>query len=313
MSQKAIWLMGLVVIVLLLIGSMLAMNTGVQAAPAPTATPDAIADPVLGDVDLQAVHEIDLTTLPLIPEISAYARTLYQAGLARGNDPHTFIKVGDCMTHNPYFLIPIGDDNYDLGDYQGLQAVIQNFSEGEMNSFSHESQASAGGFNAASVLDSLWANPEYCEAGETPLSCEIRIMQPSIALIMFGTNDVFYLDEAQFDFFYRSIVVAAIRQDILPVLSTFPQRPEFPEKSVLYNQIVAQIAQDYDVPLINLWLALDPLPNNGIDPDDTTHMSTPADGAACYFIGPNLEAGFTMRNLLTLQALDAVLHAADQN
>jgi hypothetical protein len=107
--------------------------------------------------------------------------------------------------------------------------------------------------------------------------------------------------------------VAAIRQDILPVLSTFPQRPEFPEKSVLYNQIVAQIAQDYDVPLINLWLALDPLPNNGIDPDDTTHMSTPADGAACYFIGPNLEAGFTMRNLLTLQALDAVLHAADQN
>jgi hypothetical protein len=75
---------------------------------------------------------------------------------------------------------------------------------------------------------------------------------------------------------------------------------------------VAQIAQDYDVPLINLWLALEPLPNQGIDPVETTHMSVPEDGAVCYFIGPNLQAGFTVRNLLTLQTLDAVLLAADQ-
>ncbi len=311
MPQKAIAVTGFALL-LLLITLVSYQGGGVQAAPELTPTPQPVTDPVLGDLDLETVGQIDLNAFPLVPEISANARLIYQDGLARGNDPHAFVKVGDCMTHNPYFLIPIGEDAYDLGDYQTLQTVIRYFSEGEINSFSRESQAAAGGFNAASVLDSLWANPEFCEAGETPLSCEFRTMQPSVALIMFGTNDVFYLDEAQFDFFYRSIVVATIRNGTLPILSTFPQRPEFPEKSTLYNQIVAQIAQDYDVPLINLWLALEPLPNQGIDPVETTHMSVPENGTTCYFIGPNLQTGFTVRNLLTLQTLDAVLQAVDQ-
>ena len=311
MLQKAVRLTGLALALLLFVISMSYMDAGARAATEPTPTLEPISDPVLGDVNLEAIEQIDLSTFPIIPEISMRARVIYQDGLARGNDPHTFIKVGDCMTHNPYFLIPIGEGEYDLGDYQQLLATIQYFSEADLNSFSHVSQAAAGGFNTASVLDNLWANPEFCEAGESPLSCEIRMMHPSIALIMFGTNDVFYLDETQFDFFYRSIVVTTIRNGILPILSTFPQRPEFPEKSVLYNQLVAQIAQDYDIPLINLWLALEPLPDNGIDPSDSTHMSTPDNGATCYFIGPNLQAGFTVRNLLTLQTLDVVLHAVE--
>lgn len=286
-------------------------NTWAVRVRAQDQTPTPLPDPVLGALDLDTVAQIDLTAYPIVPEISERAKQIYLDGIASGNNPHTFIKVGDCMTHNPYFLHPIGQGDYDLGDYQALQPVIDNFNQDDLNSFDRESQAAAGGFNTASVLDSLWANPEFCQAGETPLSCEVRAMQPSIALIMFGTNDVFYLDEASFDFFLRSIVVETIRDGILPIMSTFPHRPEFPEKSVLYNQIVVQIAQDYDVPLINLWLALDPLPNQGIDQEETTHMSTPASGEVCYFIGPNLEAGFTMRNLVTLETLDAVMQAVE--
>lgn len=269
-------------------------------------------EPMLGELDLGAITEIDLEAFPLVPEIGAYAQAVYQAGLERGNDPHTFIKVGDCMTHNDYFLIPIGEGNYDLGEFSDLQATIDFFVQDDLNSFSRESQAAAGGFNSASILDSLWANPEFCETGESPLECEFRHMTPSIALIMFGTNDVFYLPENQFDYFMRAIVVETLRNGTLPILSTFPHRPEFPEKSILFNQIVANIAGEYEVPLINLWLALEPLPNQGVDPVETTHMTTPADSAAvCYFIGENLEAGFTIRNLLTLQTLEAVLEAAN--
>ncbi|MBI5957591.1 MAG: SGNH/GDSL hydrolase family protein [Chloroflexi bacterium] len=216
------------------------------------------------------------------------------------------------MTDNPFFLIPIGEDDYDLGEYSSLAPVISYFVDDDLDSFARKSQAAAGGFNAASILDSLWANPEFCEAGETPLECEFRAVQPSIALIMFGTNDVFYLNEAQFDFFLRSIVVQTIRNGTLPIMSTFPHRPEFPEKSVLYNQLVALIATEYDVPLINLWQALSTLPNQGIDPEDTTHLSTPESGAVCYFIDENMQAGFTVRNLLTLQTLDVVLQAVQE-
>lgn len=309
MMQKMLVLA--VVLGLALVGMIgLAGNAGAQAALEITPTP--LPDPVLGTLDLDALAQIDLSTYPIVPEIGAHALQLYRDSLAQGHNPHTFAKVGDCMTQNTYFLIPVGEGNYDLGTYTELQRVVDYFADGDLDSFARISQAAAGGFNAASVLDSLWANPEFCEANETPLACEFRTMQPSIALIMFGTNDVQYLNEAQFDFFLRAIVVATIRDHTLPILSTFPQRPEFPEKATLYNQIVVQVALDYDVPLINLWRALDSLPNQGVDPADTTHLSTPADGAVCAFTDDHLDAGANVRNLVTLQTLDAVLRAAEE-
>ncbi len=297
-----VWL----VVVMLAVGA----HAGVGAAFDVTPTLSPIPDPVLGDLDLEVVAQIDLSAYPEVPPISENAVSIYQGGVERGSDPHAFIKVGDCMTHNPYFLIPFGAGEYNLGQYAALQSAIDYFRQSDFDSFARESQASAGGFNAASVLDSLWANPQYCQSGETPLSCEQRIVKPSLALIMFGTNDVFSLNEAQFDYALRQVVVETIRNGTLPVLSTFPQRPEFPDKAVLFNQIVAQIAGDYDVPLINLWLALQTLPNLGVDPIDTTHMTVPASGAACYFVGDNLQFGFNVRNLLTLQTLNAVIEAA---
>jgi len=303
-ARAALILVALVALAALTVGGALAQ------APAPSPTP--LPDPTPGSLDREAAAAVDLAALPVIPEINEHARAIYQDALDHGRSPHSFAKVGDCMTHNPYFLLPIGAGEYDLGDYPELAPVIAHYQQGEPDPFARVSEAAAGGFNAASVLDALWANPEQCAPGETPLACEFRAMQPSVALIMFGTNDVQTLDEAQFDYFLRSTVVETLRQHVLPVLSTFPQRPEYPEKALLFNQIVARVAQDYDVPLINLWRALDPLPNQGVDPQDTTHLTTPADGAlVCAFVGPNLEAGFTVRNLVTLQTLGALMEKVD--
>jgi hypothetical protein len=299
MAQKITIMIGLALLLMVIAGG--------------AAAQDPLPEPELGSLDLEMIAQVDLASYPLLPEISANALAIYESGIAQGNNPRTFIKVGDCMTDNPNFLNPIGAGDYALGDYEDLQYVIDQYIDGELNSFDRKSQAAAGGFNAASVLDALWANPQFCEAGETPLACEVRVMKPSVALVMFGTNDTQYLTEDQFDFFMRSMIVEIIRNGTLPIMSTFPYRPEFPEKSVVFNQIIVQIAEDYDVPLINLWLALEELPNRGIDEVETTHMSAPEGGAACYFIGPNLEAGFTMRNLMNLQALDALLLAANDD
>ena len=309
MQNRAV---GLALAVTVGVLAVLALSFGGRvAALSATPTPTPIPDPVQGALDEAALAEIDLLALPEVPQVSEAALALYARALAAGRDPQMFIKVGDCMTDNPYYLVPIGEGDYELGEYADLQRVIDHFSGGEANAFARKSQAAAGGFNAASVVDSLWANPQFCEQGETPLACEIRLANPSIALIMFGTNDVQYLSAEQFDYFLRQVVVQTMRADVLPILSTFPQRPEFPEKAQLFNRIVAQVARDYDVPLINLWRALEPLPNQGVNPDDPTHLTTPAEGGACYFVGPSLESGFAVRNLLTLQALDAVLSAAE--
>lgn len=272
-----------------------------------------IAEPVLGEFDPADVADIDLSEIPILPEISDPARQVYERALEQGRSPNSFAKVGDCMTDTPLFLVPLGDGEYDLGEHDELQTVVEQYTTGEINSFNRKSQAAAGGFNTASIVDSMWANPEFCEPGETPLACEFRITEPSVAVIMFGTNDVQYLDAAQFDYFLRSIVVETLRNDTLPLLSTFPVRPEFPEQTKLFNQIVVKVAQDYDMPLINLWRALEDLPNQGVDPEDPTHMTAPEDELVCYFIDENMQAGFNVRNLLTLQALDAVLQPADED
>ncbi len=277
-------------------------------APTPTLAP--LVEPVMGSFDPASVEDVDLSALPIIPELSDTARAILLDSLAQGRDPHAFVKVGDCMTEDPAFLYPLADGEVIWGDYEGLRATLEYYSEGEDNPFGRKSQAAAGGFNAASVIDSLWANPEFCEAGETPLACELRLAQPSVALIMFGTNDVYYLDEAQFDYFLRSVLVETITAGTLPVLSTFPLRPEFPEKAELYNRIVARAAEDYDIPLINLWRALEPLPHQGVDPEDTTHLTSPAEGTAAQFTDEALQSGFAVRNLLTLQMLDALRAAA---
>src|SRR5260221_8977529 len=72
------------------------------AAATPIARPPT---PVFGAFDPASVNRIKLDEYPVIPTISATARAIYQAGLARGHQARVFSKLGDCMTENPFFLV----------------------------------------------------------------------------------------------------------------------------------------------------------------------------------------------------------------
>jgi hypothetical protein len=306
-----------------LFGAVLAAGCGAGApAASPTPPPPTEAfvlptPPALGEFDPASVSAIDLSAYPVVPDINPQMVALYQAGLAEGNNPRVFSKLGDCMTENPYFLVTFDEGDYDLGEYGHLQAVLDQFSgqparQGEwaLDSFATIGLAAASGFNIAGPLDATWANPEWCQGGESPLACEYRVARPSLAVIMFGTNDVAYTDPAAYDYYLRTVILQTLERRIVPLLSTFPTRPEDPAKSRLLNQIVVRVAEDYGVPLINLNRALEPLPHHGVDPADPIHLSVPADQQVDHFSPENLQAGFTVRNLVTLQALDALLEAA---
>lgn len=70
-------------------------------------------------------------------------------------------------------------------------------------------------------------------------------------------------------------------------------------------KIVLTIAYEKNIPVMNLQAALDGLPNNGID-NDLIHLTVPPDGNSGVFNETNLKYGYTVRNLVTLQALDVV-------
>jgi hypothetical protein len=128
---------------------------------------------------------------------------------------------------------------------------------------------------------------------------------------MFGTSDLLVMTAYEFDFYLRDIVEQSIAAGVIPVLSTFPGNQGFPNHTILFNQIVVRVALDYDVPLINLWLALERLPNQGLE-EDGFHLGEPLAGNSCVLVGENLQTGYPTRNLVTLQSLDAIWRSSMQ-
>ena len=257
--------------------------------------------PAAASSPVRDVSPIDLNRYPILPSTLGIAADVFARGQRLGRDPYALSKVGDCNSAEWLFLHPFGEGQYDLGDYGHLQTVIDTYTE----SFTVRSQATHNGLNVHAARDPVWANPAYCAAGESPLECEYRLRNPAIALIMFGSNDIFALTPDQFDESLRQMIDDTLRATIVPVLSTFPRNLDFPDRSILFNQLVVQVALDYDIPLINLWLALEPLPDHGIAPDGY-HLNGPYTRAGDFASPRNLQTGYPVRNLVALQALDVV-------
>ena len=243
---------------------------------------------------------IDLTNYPVIPVDMGRAHAIYARGLMHGMDSHTISKVGDCISDNRHFLSPFGWADYQLGDYFQLQSVVDHFSE----SLAQDSLAAYDGLVTTAVLDPVFANPLACLPGETPLRCEYRVRGGSVAIIMFGAQDLLFTEANAFDRNLRRVVHETIEAGVVPILSTFPGNTQMWNQTIMYNQIVVQVALDYEIPLMNLWLALEELPNHGLSADGR-HLSIPIT-ASGDLSGKNLQRGYPLRNLVTLQTLDAV-------
>ena len=295
-----------------------AAPTGTAPAPevTPTPQPSATLAPspaVVLEATLAATAEPGATPLPsptadvrllperwpewpVIPTLSAHARQVLLDGAAKGANPRAFAKVGDCETLTDWFLVDFdrGTRYYDLGPYGALQKVIDYYA----GSFQHKSAASARGFTAASALSSYWADPQVCQAGETPLACEYRVQKPAVAFIMLGTNDVNH--KTTFAANLRKILEQSLERGILPVLVTKADNLEGDQS---LNLTIARMAYEYDLPLWNYWLAVQALPTRGLQPDGA-HLTH----APNRFGDPDvLLSAWPVRNLTALQVLEVIM------
>ena len=251
---------------------------------------------------------------PFISGVTPHAHQIFLLGQNLGNRANVFSKIGDSITANEVFLAPIGWGRYDLHQYTYLAPVIAYFSQTNArtaNSFANTSLAAKGGWTAGQVInpDAVF-NPDLCRPNENPLECEFRVVKPSVGLIMIGTNDVRYTSATQYAAELRQILQTSLNRGIIPVISTIP--PMHHDWAVgrveAINAIIVSLAREYDVPLWDYWSALqslsnDPLSSDGIHPSGYTNR-------AADFSQDGLRTGYTVRNLLALQALDAVWQAA---
>ncbi len=261
-------------------------------SPFPTASPLPV-DPFFSPTpDLRLPPE-RWQEWPIVPTISSHAHEIYQRGLAMGNNPQAFSKIGDCQNIPEAFL-----GIYDLSgrysftpDYNFLQESVDYYA----GSFNRQGESVRGGFNAASVLSPLWANSEVCLPGENPIECENRINNPSVVIV---SLEVWFSErtEDRYERYMRQIIEYNIEQGTLPILST---KADNVEGDHSINYIIAKLAYEYDLPLWNFWRAVQPLYNHGLDPKDKVSFHLSVDG-------------WNMRSFTALQVLDVVMRGMEE-
>lgn len=282
-----------------------ASSTGPLAAAA-SQNPVAASPHTPGEADLIAA----LSAAPVMPTTTARSREIYRRGQQLGNYRNVFTKVGDCNIESWAFMGLIGIGHYELGPYSSLQTTIDFFNTEVVDGaspFTHNSLAGRSGHTTMAVMDSLWGDPTLCEPGESLLACEYRRLRPSVAFVMFGANDIHSLNAAQFEQAMRGIVQLSVDRGVIPVLTTFPSSPVNNSKwrdVLAFNAIIVRLAGEYDVPLLNLWLAARDLPNHGIE-DNLLHVTYSGD-EWIRFNGEEDQWAYTLWNLLALQTLDTL-------
>lgn len=283
----------------------------VMAAPVPEATavappeapttavaPTAMPEPAALAVDPVAyLNGVPLSSIIVLPEnVIVQARAIFAQGQAYGRNPHAYSKVGDSTIQNPFFMARFDEPGgYNLGPYTYLQPAVDYFA----GSHGREGTAVRKGFHSWTVTDPLWADKAICQANETPIACEIRLHNPAIIIIRLGSNDAGV--PQMFNQNVRQIVELAIANGVIPVIGTKADRFE---GSNANNDILRQIAAEYQLPLWDFDVAAQMIPGRGLDVDNV-HLTTFY--AHDYGSPVAFQRGHGVHNLTALMMLQALL------
>jgi len=241
----------------------------------------------------------DWQNWPVVPKVSPWLRTIYAQGMADGNNPHSFSKIGDCQNVISQFLPFDLQPYYRLGEeYSYLMPVIEQFS----GSWMRESQAVRGGYNVATVLSPFaYDKGEFCSTDESPLACEFRLNNPSIAIISMETWTSKRPPEI-YEGYLSQVVEFALAHNVIPILATKADNIEG-DQSI--NLAVARVAYKYDIPMWNFWAAVQSIPSKGLT-EDNFHLTVGKN----FFDDPvEMKKAWPVRNLTALQTIDAVWQA----
>ena len=287
----------------------------------------------------------------VLPDLSAAAGQRLRREVARADrekmNPDVFAKVGDSNTEWPQNLYGLGCREVGYGSNGDLESVVARYSKvkfpelagpsgcSPINSLTRRSAAAVSGvwtewlMTPTEDLPATGIAPptDECEPEQTPLDCEIGLISPRWVLIMSGTNDALLgrpLGNTYRDELVR--MVDRVRElGPVPVLSTLPpmavqahngQPGE--ERIGEANRIIREVAEEKEVPLIDLHSALAAagMVDHGLAADGL-HLGVYGGeeqpdvmrGSAMLTI-PALHYGANRRNLIWLQTLERLDRAA---
>ncbi|MBA4384623.1 MAG: hypothetical protein C0410_07795 [Anaerolinea sp.] len=207
---------------------------------------------------------------PVLPLFSDKALVILKKSLENPNlDSHAISRVGDCQFTTDTFL---------AGYVKGVYSVPQGYKETShffRESFVRDSVTAANGLGINSVLNPIFglaAGNSQCLINETPLVCELRTRHPAVVLVAMGTNWKPYA-ELTFEKNLREVVDIILASGALPILAT---KADNIEEDWTLNLAIARVAYDYELPLINIWSAVQDLPNHGLSAPANEYLTADA-------------------------------------
>jgi lysophospholipase L1-like esterase len=103
-----------------------------------------------------------------------------------------------------------------------------------------------------------WRGSEYGnESGKTiawaheNVETWLKKLNPEVAIVMFGTNDLNQFEEKEFGAKTRAVIERCLKNGTVPILTTIPPRSGQVAKSKRFADVQRKIAADLKVPLID--------------------------------------------------------------
>lgn len=262
--------------------------------------------------------------LPVVPAlgpvVAGHVEKIAARGTSLGNQPGVFAKIGDSITASPSFLQALACRRPQLGAWSKLRGTVAFFGETAVprgsevaqcevsNSYSRVGVAAVPGWRAVDALSRLEASPECLDL--PAVSCELQQIHPSVALIMFGTNDLTDFSAVQVRRDLARVARIVAGAGTIPVISTIPPRARWPysQRVARFNAEIAALAETRALPLWNYWRQMvEPgVPDRGLGEDGVHPSALCPPCTAIDFRPEGLRQGYALRNLGALRVLDAL-------
>lgn len=272
-----------------------------------------------------SLHRLDEAVLPLDAATEANVRQIMARGRALGRRPDVFGVVGDSMTVSGAFLQALSQPERTvlspevearvgtmLARYRGVEA--QRVQGVPRDSFRAPRAAKVG-------ARAPWA---LAGGAHSPLERMVGELSPSIALVLYGGNDAAYriAPIAELERGFRAdlerIVDLLEARGVVPVLHTLARHGDAPGvddcggrydlsdwriavHTNALSAVVAAVACDRSLPLLDLRWALDAADLRGLS-SDGIHPSSFAEGSG-VLDERGLRCGYNVRNYVTLRML----------
>jgi hypothetical protein len=240
----------------------------------------------------------------LSAEVTEHIREIHARNPELRDD--AFSKMGGSSVASKAFLHCFATPYVELGEHEDLAETVEYFATGRRNSFNRESQAAGVSWNLRYVLGGRPAN----------FRNELELTQARWALILFGGNDAQNQNERVYVKRLVYLVEELAAMGVVPILgAALPRRNSYKDRWISrFNAITEAVAKHWSLPYIDYHAALSALPRKGLARDGV-HPNVLGQGglnAACQLTDKGLRYGNNLRNLLTLEMLDAARKAVGE-